>query len=196
MFKSTDHDEVQNQEYALQLRDTLQEAYDITRERFGTKQEVQKQLYDKKVHGEPFEVGDKVWLHSPVIKRGQSRKLHHPWTGPYTVVKRLSDITYRIVHPTLKRQRQVVHFDRLKRCRERQQTTTQSPTMAERSPPPETERPSQSQRQWFGEQLTLVDPEDTLTPNRTAPAPPATVRPLRCSTRPRAPVDRFDPSAA
>ena len=51
MFKSTNH-EVQHQEYALQLRNTLQEAYDRMREHMGAKQEVQKQLYDRKVHGE------------------------------------------------------------------------------------------------------------------------------------------------
>ena len=189
MFKSTNH-EVQHLEYALQLRNTLQEAYDRTREHMGAKQEVQKQLYDRKVHSEPFKVGDIVWLHSPVIKRGQSKKLHHPWTGPYTVVKRLSDITYRIAHPTSKRQHQVVHFDRLKRCRERQLNTRQS-SNRERSPSAKPEQPPPQRRQ-FGEQLTIVDPDDALTPDRTPVAPPVAARPLRRSTGPRAPVDRLD----
>ena len=80
----------------------------------GMKQEHQKQLYDRKVHGKPYEIGDMVWLHSPVVPRGTSRKLFHPWSGPHKVVKRLSDITYRILNTRSKRQRLVVHFDRLK----------------------------------------------------------------------------------
>ena len=45
-------------EYATQLQDT--------------KQEVQKQLYDDKVHGKPYEVSDMVWLHNPVVPMGTS----------------------------------------------------------------------------------------------------------------------------
>ena len=77
--------------------------------------ERQKQFYDQKVHGKPFQVGDLVWLHSSVVPTGQAKKFHHPWSGPYEVTKRLSDATYRIVNTNSKRQR-LVHFDRLKLC--------------------------------------------------------------------------------
>ena len=50
------------------------------------------------------------------MKRGQHRKLHHPWTGPYQVLKQISEATYRIKQVDGKRQRKVVHFDRLKPC--------------------------------------------------------------------------------
>ena len=30
------------------------------------------------MHGNPFDLGRMVWLHSPAIPRGQSKKLHHP----------------------------------------------------------------------------------------------------------------------
>ena len=46
-------------------------------------------------------------LHSSVV-------LQKSWTGPYQVVKELSDITYRIRNIKTKCQRQVVHFNRLK----------------------------------------------------------------------------------
>ena len=39
-----------------------------------------------------------------------------PWQGPYTVVKRLSDVVYRIELVSNKRKRLVVHFNRLKPC--------------------------------------------------------------------------------
>ena len=47
---------------------------------------------------------------------GQSKKLHHPWSGPFEIVKHLTDATYRIANQAAKRQQFVVHFDRLKPC--------------------------------------------------------------------------------
>ena len=56
-------------------------------------------------------MGDLVWLHSPVPKQGSCCKLHHPWTGPFKVIKQL---TYHIQHDN--QQHKVVHFNRLKPC--------------------------------------------------------------------------------
>ena len=65
----------------------------------------QKELYDKIVHGEPFEL----------LSIGESQlELHLPWTGPFSVMKKLSDVTYRIQDLLNKRRKLVVHFDRLK----------------------------------------------------------------------------------
>ena len=35
----------------------------------------------------PYSVGDIAWCHSIVIPKGQSRRLHHPWKGPFRVVE-------------------------------------------------------------------------------------------------------------
>jgi len=72
------------------VRDTavvLEKAYRCVRSTVGLKQEHQKELYDWKQHGNPYQVGDLVWLYSSVVPRGSSQKLHLPWTGPYKVVK-------------------------------------------------------------------------------------------------------------
>ena len=37
-------------------------------------------------------------------------------SGPFQIIKCLSDVTYRIADVQAKRHRQVVHFDRLKLC--------------------------------------------------------------------------------
>ena len=114
MFKSNLREEMPHSDYAVLLKSTLEEAYGQVRVKMELKQEVQKQSYDRKVHGKPYNVGDMVWLHSTVVPRGTTKKLHHPWTGPYRVVKCLSDITYRIENVKFKRQRHVVRFHRLK----------------------------------------------------------------------------------
>jgi hypothetical protein len=102
--------------YVADLRSNLNAAYECVRKQMGYKLDRQKEIYDKKVHGVPFQPRDLVWLHSPVVPRGQARKLHHPWTGPYRIVSKLSDAVYRIQHLRVRRKCLVVHFDRLKPC--------------------------------------------------------------------------------
>ena len=102
--------------FVRDMTNVLENAYHHVRSTMGLKQEHQKELYDRKRHGDPYKVGDLVWLHSPVVPRGSSRKLHRPWTGPYKIVKQLSDVTYRIQSCRGRRRRLVVHFNRLKPC--------------------------------------------------------------------------------
>ena len=48
--------------YAHKTSKLLQEAYDQVRQCLSAGHEQQKQIYDKRVHGEPFKEGDTVWL--------------------------------------------------------------------------------------------------------------------------------------
>ena len=129
-------------EYATQLKITLQEAYQRVREKTGQKLDRQKELYDEKVHGKPYSKGDLVWLHTTVTRKGTARKFHHPWTGPFLVIKRLSEAVYRLQHVENKNKRPVVHFDRLKLCPEdirlhtRPQSTRSRPNLPSDEPPP------------------------------------------------------------
>ena len=107
-------DEMTTQEYVRNLRQTLEKAYSTVRNHTGA---ALKELYDRRVHGDEYQVGDLVWLHNLVIPKGAKRKLHCPWTGPFKVVKKQSTVVYRIqgTRPN-KRKRLVVHFDHLKPC--------------------------------------------------------------------------------
>ena len=103
-------------QYVTDLRTHLEAAYRRVRERMGHQLKRQRDIYNKKVHGDPYEPGDLVWLHSPAVPRGQSKKLHRPWAGPFRVVSKLSDTVYRVQNTLARRRRTVVHFDRLKPC--------------------------------------------------------------------------------
>ena len=94
----------------------LQEAYHQVQVRMGLQQDRQKEVYDRRRHGEPYKEGDCVMLYNPVIPHGHSKKLHRFWCGPFRVLKRLSEVTYRIHHCQGGRKRIVVHFNRLKLC--------------------------------------------------------------------------------
>ena len=76
---------------------------------------IDKELYDRKRHGKPLKVGNQVMLHSTVIPQGHSRKFLCPWTSPYKIIKKMSDINYRIQRYHCRKQL-VVHFNRLKLC--------------------------------------------------------------------------------
>ncbi len=49
-------------EFASPLTESFRHAYQQVRDRTGGKLKRQKELYDRKVHGEPFLKGDLVWL--------------------------------------------------------------------------------------------------------------------------------------
>ena len=88
--------EVEIHEYAATLRTTLLKAYQLVRTTTSQRHEHQKPLYDKQVHGSLYSPGDLVWVFSDVVKRGQCRKLHHPWTGPFKVIDQMSDVVSKI----------------------------------------------------------------------------------------------------
>ena len=105
-------------EYAACLKQRLENAYEQVRGKMGHSLDRQKDLYDKRIHGKPLATGDKVWLHCPAVPRGKSKKLHCPWKGPFRIIRKFSDVTYQIQNVRSRRQRMVVHFNRLKYCPE------------------------------------------------------------------------------
>ena len=52
-------------------------------------------------------------MHNPSRKKGTSGKLHSPWTGPFLVVGKVSDLLYQI-QQSRKAKKKFVHHDRLK----------------------------------------------------------------------------------
>ena len=79
-------------QYALDLRLHIEKAYQQVREHMGLQHQRQKELYNKSSNGDPFKVGDMVWLHCPAVPRGKSPKLHCFWQGPYRIHKVVSDV--------------------------------------------------------------------------------------------------------
>jgi len=67
--------------------------------------------YDLKAKQRKFEVNDFVYLHSPTMKPGLSRKFRKPWTGLYKITKKISDVKYEIIDQNNKSQ--VVHVNRM-----------------------------------------------------------------------------------
>ena len=115
----------------------------------------------------------------------KSRKLHHPWTGPWQVVKRLSDAVYRLRSQTGRRCRVVVHFDRLKRCTPGIRFTTDGDAL----PPPQTPQLTSSMPPPFNPEIVDDDEQDTPTTPPASQPPP--LLPRRYHVRSRQAPDHY-----
>jgi len=51
---------------------------------------------DQDTNIKTFKIGDKVLLQDETLRRGRLKKLEAPWTGPYRVTEKLSDVNCKI----------------------------------------------------------------------------------------------------
>ena len=179
--------------YASQLQTRLLTAFDLVRDHASTHHKRQKAFYDQKVYGKPYMPGDLVWLYSLVPQKGTSRKLYHAWTGPFKVVKKISDVTYRIQQQQGKRTRKIVHFDRLKPCSgniHSSSTQTQINSEDTTAQPPDNHR---SVTHTFGNHTELINEhdDDDAAPSQVTGHAPRAISVPRYPTRERRPPRRL-----
>jgi hypothetical protein len=96
------------------LKSKLSLAYRIVHENNRRSHESNKRKYDRKAKVRTFEVNDLVYLFNPARKSGVAYKFRKPWTSPFKIVQRISDLNYQIVSKNGKLS--VVHVNRLKTC--------------------------------------------------------------------------------
>jgi hypothetical protein len=94
------------------LKSSLKLAYESVRKANRKSHLNNKRLYDRKAKLRSFEIGDLVYLYNPARKPGQCQKFHKPWTGPFKVTAKLSELNYEIL--SLNHKKQIVHVNRLK----------------------------------------------------------------------------------
>ena len=82
--------------YVDRLRDRLVVIHERVRSQLKLTGLEQKRRYDRDAEKVGFAPGDTVWLYNPKVKRGRSPKLGKPWTGPYRVMEKLTDVVYRV----------------------------------------------------------------------------------------------------
>lgn len=109
-------DEEENEQkytkYSEQLGEKLHSIHEHAREHLTISGENLKTRYDIRANTHAFKEGDQVWLHNPRRKKGVSPKLTSDWEGPYSVLKKINDVVYRI-QLTRRSKPRVVHRDRL-----------------------------------------------------------------------------------
>jgi RNase H-like domain found in reverse transcriptase/Integrase zinc binding domain/Reverse transcriptase (RNA-dependent DNA polymerase)/Integrase core domain len=93
------------------LQTKLSEAYTLVRERLAANQHKQKSYYDRNKKTRNLNQGDLVFLYDPTIAKTKGSKFRKPWKGPFEILEKYSDLTYRLQLPG---KQVVVHGNRLK----------------------------------------------------------------------------------
>ncbi|KAJ8952348.1 hypothetical protein NQ318_017242, partial [Aromia moschata] len=99
-------------EFVKDLRERMDRIHQFAREKLKIHSDKMKQRLDTTSTKTAFKPGDAVWLYAPKRTKGKSPKLQSNWEGPYTIIKKINDLVYRIqLSPRSKPK--VVHLERL-----------------------------------------------------------------------------------
>lgn len=90
-------------------------SYTITKQHLQAQHLRHKRTHDSHGLAECFQVGDRVWLYTPTVSTGCTKKFAFFWKGPYTIIDKPGEVNYKIqlIGGT---QTLVVHRNRLKPC--------------------------------------------------------------------------------
>ncbi|KAJ8943240.1 hypothetical protein NQ318_009931 [Aromia moschata] len=98
-------------EFVEDLRKRMDRIHRFAREKLKIHSDKMKQRLDTTSTETAFKPGDAVWLYAPKRTKGKSPKLQSNWEGPYTIIKKINDLVYRIqLSPRSKPK--VVHLER------------------------------------------------------------------------------------
>ncbi|KAK3705767.1 hypothetical protein QZH41_000594, partial [Actinostola sp. cb2023] len=116
MVPEDESSECSYSESVSELRNKLAKGYEDVRTNLQAAQRRQKDAFDKGVRHTVYEPGDLVLRYSPQLTPGEASKFHRNWQGPYTIVERITEITYRIrkLDNNTRRKTLVVHFNNLR----------------------------------------------------------------------------------
>ena len=101
--------------YVATFKDRLFRAGQIAKRNLQESQSKMKVWYDRKAKSRCFEPGDRVLVLFPVV----GNPLQAKYTGPYKVVKKISDTNYLVKTPDRRKETQVCHINMLKAYHEK-----------------------------------------------------------------------------
>lgn len=108
-------------EYKQALLERMTRANEEAATNLEAARERQRRQYDQRHQLPPFEVGDRVWLAVKRKAKGHANKLTHDrYIGPFRLVQRVTDVTFRVRNAENRLLRQAVHVGRMKRYVERE----------------------------------------------------------------------------
>ena len=101
--------------YVATFKDRLFRAEQIAKRNLQESQSKMKVWYDRKAKSRCFEPGDRVLVLFPVV----GNPLQAKYSGPYKVVKKISDTNYLVKTPGRRKETQVCHINMLKAYHEK-----------------------------------------------------------------------------
>ena len=141
---------------------TMEESRLLANEFIKNAQLKNKIAYDLKRTDNPFKVGDKVLVFTPIRKVGKSEKLLHRYFGPFTIQEFTSPVNVRVISEVSNR-KDIVHISRLKRYEHEFDENIDENITEEISPiiteiEPETAKPSKKVR--FQDSITEIESKE------------------------------------
>ena len=82
--------------YANSLQEQLEGVHDFARNHLRITTDGMRQKYGSSPGCHQLHPRNAAWLHNPQWKQGLTPKLQRPWQGPYTIIKWINDLVYRI----------------------------------------------------------------------------------------------------
>ena len=104
-------------EFVAVQQERFRAAYETVRNHLKSTVKKRKAYYDASVRARSFEVGSRVWYFYPRQYIRRAKKWSFVYVGPYTVLRKISDLSYEI-QKSKKDNPIVVHVDKLKLCTE------------------------------------------------------------------------------
>ena len=147
-------------EFVADLQGSLEAAYRDVRQNLKVAQRRQKDAYDKGVRHMLFQPGDLVLRYDPQLKPGEVNKFHRQWEGPYEIVERVTDVTYRVKKVRgHSRKSRVVHFNNLRLYKRRQEGSMEETGAKEAVDAPVGGNGAGEQVQTASEEVVSMEPD-------------------------------------
>ena len=111
------HPSMSVRRYMAELRSQLNIIHDAARKSEEKQKEIMKTDYDQ--HSRPFQyqIGDRVWIRSPQLTPGSTRKFRDKYVGPYILENQTSENTFTVRREdTQLISETAIHSDRFKPC--------------------------------------------------------------------------------
>ena len=101
-------------EYTHELTTRMSNIHEFARNRLDISTKAMTREYSRKVTVNLYTANDEVWLYNNA-RTGPGKKLDSPWIGPFTIVKRINDVVYKIEKKNNSGKKfKIVHFNLLK----------------------------------------------------------------------------------
>ena len=100
------------EEFVVKLKTQMENVHQVARTSLLEAGRKQKRLYDRRVSKHQYNLADAVWLRNYTRPKGLSKKLMMQWDGPFKIISKLPDLTYKI-RKSPKQACKIVHFNRL-----------------------------------------------------------------------------------
>ncbi|MCP4488961.1 MAG: DDE-type integrase/transposase/recombinase, partial [Gammaproteobacteria bacterium] len=100
--------------YVDEVRENLQDAWKYAKMNLQKAQNKQKHYHDMKTHQIEYKIGQRVWITTPYVPIGKSRKFYRKYLGPFRIISILRPHVKIIPVSRPNSKPRTVHFERLK----------------------------------------------------------------------------------